>query len=203
MAPHDQLSRNRTLCPDHGVYSRPRIAHSYSGLCRVSGAGMRHHHYQGRKSNRCQNCYTSHRPHPFLVPKHESLGGSGHRRLEFSLEKTPHEAVKVSKFGTCLFFFDFLFTLTKFAVPCYIPCQKNYPGSGADGVERRDTAVVQSTISMRCGPGSARALRSSSAKRSAVFTDTAGTPIPWLIFTQSITGSARLVREMVDLPRGT
>ena len=76
VAPPNQLSRHRPSSPDHRVYSRPRIAHGYSGLCRVSGAGMRHYHYQGRKSDHCQNCYISHRPHPFLVSKHESLGGS-------------------------------------------------------------------------------------------------------------------------------
>ena len=125
------------------------------------------------------------------------------RRPGFSLEKTSYETVKVFRLGSWLFFPDFLFTLTKFPVPRYIACQKNWADCWADGLERRHTAGIQSTISMRCGPGSASATRSSSANRSAVFTDTAGTSIPWLIFTQSITGSERSVSEMVYLPGET
>ncbi len=45
-----------------------------------------------------------------------------------------------------------------------------------------------STISIRWGPGSARALPSSRARSSAVPTVTPGTPNPVAIFTQSIAG---------------
>ena len=56
------------------------------------------------------------------------------------------------------------------------------------------------TISIRCGPDSAKATRISRASSSTVVSDTAGTPKPWAIFTQPIDGRSNSVTALAAGP---
>jgi len=61
-------------------------------------------------------------------------------------------------------------------------------------------AACQRLTWIKLGPVSAKALVNASASSSAVFTAQAGTPNPWLIFTQSVRGWPRSIKERACFP---